>query len=60
MQPDKAQVVNKQGKPGTGAQRIYTLSQFYLVFALILFAVHYGLLPFGFVLNRKRSGKISF
>lgn len=23
MQPDKAQVVNKQGKPGTGAQRIY-------------------------------------
>jgi hypothetical protein len=61
MEPDIAQVVNKQGEHGTGAESICCfLNCIYIAFALMLFAVHNGHLPFGFELKRKRSGKISF
>jgi hypothetical protein len=61
VEQDIAQVMNKQGESGTRAQCICCFLNFiYLAFALMLLAVHNGLLPFGFVLNRKRLAKISF
>jgi len=61
VEEDIAQVANKQSESGTRAQCICCfLNCIYLAFALLLFAVHNGFLPFGFVLNRKRSAKISF
>jgi hypothetical protein len=58
---DIFEIANEKAQSSTGTQIIGCLINFINpAFALLLFPIHNGFLPFGFEVNQRRSGKISF